>query len=111
LIPGNGVAHEDLTLPGVEDEDAPVAAPEERAVVGVGVGAAIVDPHGEPAVGYAVGRIQDRGERDPSLLCLPPLPETILSLFIHRSLAAISYRESIQRMHEFIAFNLITMTK
>jgi hypothetical protein len=29
-----------------------------------------VDPHGELAVGYAVGRIQDRGERDPSAALL-----------------------------------------
>jgi hypothetical protein len=70
LFPSNGIAHEDLTLPGVEDEDAPVAAPEERAVVGVGVGAAIVDPHGEPAAGYAVGRVEDGGERDPSAALL-----------------------------------------
>ena len=49
-----------------EGEDAPVAAPEERAVVGVGVsGTAVVDPHGEALAGHAVGAGHDAGEGHP----------------------------------------------
>jgi hypothetical protein len=61
LFPGNGVAHEDLGLPVVEDEDAPVAAPEKRTMVGV------VSPQGEgeSLASYAIGRVEDGVERDP----------------------------------------------
>jgi hypothetical protein len=68
LFPGNGVAHEDLGLPVVEDEEPPVAAPEKRTMVGVvGLGATAVSPQGEgeSLAAYAVGRVEDGVERDP----------------------------------------------
>jgi hypothetical protein len=71
LVAGDWVAHEDLAPPGVDDEDAPVSAPEKGAVEGVGLGAtAVVNPHGEAPARYAVRSVEDGGKGDPSTVLL-----------------------------------------